>query len=148
MQTWVETSRIHFFGHGLAHCVLCSAWNVQGVATAIEKLHQETFSWALKSTLRPPRVVGIYRGMFFICFTSLFWQQFGDTRGDWPPGCLWTTFECEAKIMRRLAMFHIFKSFIFLNKSRKHFGHSELKFSNLITSQPYSKDLLKTFTRL
>ena len=31
--------------------------------------------------MRPPRVVGISRGMFFICFTSLFWQRSGTPVG-------------------------------------------------------------------
>ena len=32
-------------------------------------------------SMRPPRVVGISRGMFFICFTSLFWQRSGTPVG-------------------------------------------------------------------
>jgi hypothetical protein len=30
---------------------------------------------------RPPHGLGISRGMFFICFTSLFWQRFGTPVG-------------------------------------------------------------------
>ena len=59
----------------VADWLLAIHWSpgMQGVATApnaIEKLHQG-----------PPREAGICRRMFFICFTSLFWQRCGTPVG-------------------------------------------------------------------
>ena len=61
--------------------------------------------WTGPTSLRPPSGPGISRGMFFICFTSLFWQGFGDSRWDWPPRCLWTSTRYAPGSKKRVSHF-------------------------------------------
>ena len=52
-------------------CALIHAYLICNFGTSFRRVY----------SMRPPRVVGISRGMFFICFTSLFWQRSGTPVG-------------------------------------------------------------------
>ena len=52
-------------------CALIHAYLIYNFGTSFRRVY----------SMRPPRVVGISRGMFFICFTSLFWQRSGTPVG-------------------------------------------------------------------